>query len=136
MRDLTTTFGETAGKIWRALNEKGPTNKQQLLELTNLPEEDLNAGIGWLARENKISKEGKDVYKLSDTNLTPEIGKTAGKVYKVMDIWGEVDIPILKRLVNVDEEELYSALGWLAREDKIKTDQKNRYNIKEQNNQD
>ena len=131
MGDITTTFGDNAGLIWRILNENGPTSKYDLLKKSNLDKNELNAALGWLARENKICRDGKDTYWLDhNTNLTPEIGKNAGKVYKVIDIWGDVDIPILKKLVNAEEEEIFSALGWLAREDKILTDEKNRLNIK------
>ena len=131
MRDIKTTFGDSAGLIWRILDENGPKTKGELQEMTHLSKNEINAALGWLARENKIFREGKDTYRLDcDTNLTPEIGKNAGKVYKVMDIWGDVDIPILKKLVNAEEDEIFSALGWLAREDKISTDEKNRYNLK------
>ncbi|RLF57380.1 MAG: hypothetical protein DRN27_07905 [Thermoplasmata archaeon] len=127
---MTTGFGDNAGMIWRALNEKGSLNKSQLLEITQLTENELHAGLGWLARENKICREGEDIYRLDNTNLAPEFGKNAGKVFKIMDIWGEVDPPILKRLVGADEKEIYSALGWLAREDKICADEKSKFNLK------
>ena len=130
MSNITLTSGESAGKIWRALNEGGTSNKNEIIKLTKLNKSEFYTGVGWLAREDKISREGENNYKLDNTNLTDEVGKTAGKIYKVMDIWGEVDIPILKKLVNVDEKELYIALGWLAREDKIVVDEKTRINIK------
>ena len=130
MRDITTQFGENAGKIWQVLYEEGSLDKKSLMKATKLTEKDLHAGLGWLARENKICREGEDYYRLDNTNLTPEIGKTAGKVFKVMDIWGEVDPPILKKLIGANEEEIFSALGWLAREDKIKADEKLKFNLK------
>ncbi len=130
MRDMTVSFGENAGKIWRALDGEGSLNKVQLLEITQLTENELHAGFGWLARENKICREDEDFYRLDNTNLAPEVGKNAGKVFKVMDIWGEVDPPILQKLVGTDETEIYSALGWLAREDKIYVDEKSKFNLK------
>jgi len=131
LRDFKNTLGESAGLVWRALYERGPKTKDELKDITNLSDDKLNGAIGWLARENKIKKQKGNIYELDNTNLTPEIGNNAGKIYKVMDIWGEVDIPILKKLVNIDEEELYSALGWLAKEEKIKVDEKNRFNLLE-----
>jgi len=130
MRDMTVSFGENAGKIWRALDGEGSLNKVQLLEITQLTENELHAGLGWLARENKICRGDEDFYRLDNTNLAPEVGKNAGKVFKVMDIWGEVDPPILQKLVGTDETEIYSALGWLAREDKIYVDEKSKFNLK------
>lgn len=130
MRDITVNFGETAGKIWRALNKEGSLNKSDLLKITKLNEKEIHAGLGWLARENKICRDGEENYRLDNTNLTPKIGKTAGKVFKVMDIWGEVDPPILTKLIGADEEDIYFALGWLAREDKIQADEKLKFNLK------
>lgn len=130
MRDITVNFGETAGKIWQALNREGSLNKSDLLKITKLNEKEIHVGLGWLARENKICRDGGENYRLDDTNLTPEIGKTAGKVFKVMDIWGEVDPPILTKLIGADEEDIYFALGWLAREDKIQADEKLKFNLK------
>ncbi|UCH71775.1 MAG: winged helix-turn-helix domain-containing protein [Thermoplasmatales archaeon] len=131
MRDLTNNIGENAGRIWELINEKGLINEEEILKISKLNKNEFFAGIGWLARENKVSKENKNKYKLDNkTNLIIEIGETAGKVFKVMDIWGEVDIPILQKLVGVSEEEINSALGWLAREGKIYINEKSRYNLK------
>ena len=117
-------FGENAGKIWETLNEKGPLTKDRLMEITMLDESEFHTGLGWLARENKICKGRDGNYRLDNTNLTIEVGKNAGRVFKVMDIWGEVDVTTLRKLVDVDEEEVYSALGWLAKENKICADNK------------
>jgi len=117
VRSLTTKFGMIAGKIWNALDGKEPLETEKLLKSAKLKENEFYAGIGWLAREDKIFKDGKDSYGLGSTNLTSEIGANAGKVWKIMDIWGEVNISTIKRLADIDDKEAYSALGWLARED-------------------
>ena len=119
MRDLTTYFGENAGKIWHALNEGEPLTKEAILECSKLNETEFYGAIGWLAREDKISEEFEDFFKLDKTNLSPKIGTNAGKVWKVIDIWGDVDFHTIKRLAKIDEKEVHSALGWLARENKI-----------------
>ena len=46
-------FGQNAGKVWQALNEKGPLSEIKLINNTFLNEHQLNAAVGWLARENK-----------------------------------------------------------------------------------
>ncbi len=128
MRDITTFFGENAGKLWRTLHEHGPLEEEELVALAQLNERDFHGAIGWLARENKVYKE--DRYILDRTNLTPEIGANAGKVWKVLDIWGAVDFPTIKRLAGIREKDVHSALGWLAREDKIHIDDCHRYSLK------
>lgn len=130
VKDIVSNFGENAGKIWQAMDQRGSLTKEELLEITQLNENELHAGLGWLARENKIRLDGENSYRLDSTNLTAEVGRNAGKVYKVLDIWGDVDPPILQKLVGADEKEIYSALGWLAREDKICTDEKSKINLK------
>lgn len=118
VRNLTTKFGENAGKIWYTLYHAGTTDENQLQESTKLSKKELYAGIGWLARENKIKKVN-DYYQLESTNLTDSVGATAGRVYKILDIWDEADIITLKKLSNSSEENVFAALGWLAKEGKI-----------------
>ncbi len=129
MGDLTTKFGSNAGKIWLALNEKGILNKEEILKTTRLDENEFHTGIGWLARENKIAKD-QDFYKLDQTNLELEIGAHAGQIYKIIDIWQDIDFDSIKKLTNLSDYEVHAALGWLAREDKIKIDENNRYILK------
>ena len=129
MRDVTVKFGTSAGKIWQVLNEKGCLKKDDIIQMTNLNETDLHTGIGWLARENKISIQ-EDSYKLESTNLDSEIGTHAGRIWRILDIWGEADIETIKRLSDLDENQVHLAIGWLAKEDKIKLDEKNRFNLK------
>ncbi len=48
-----------------------------------------------------------------------KIGFDAGKLYQILDESGEVKISDLEQKSNFKEKELYLALGWLAREDKV-----------------
>ena len=130
MRNITTKFGGSAGTIWTVLNEKGPLKKEEIQEITHLNKDDLDVGLGWLARENKIFKGNDNSYKLDNTNLESEIGTKAGRLWRIMDIWGEVDFDTIKRLSDLDEEQIHLALGWLAREDKINIDEKHKYSLK------
>jgi len=90
------------------------------MEATKLMAEDFYVAVGWLARENKISKTGL-VYSLGQTNLNDKIGEDAGKIWKVLNTWGEVDISYIPKLAQINERDTFCALGWLAREGKIKT---------------
>ena len=130
MEDLITKFGTNAGKLWSALNEKGPIIKEDITKNTKLNDNDFYTAVGWLAREDKIYKEGQECYKLGNTNLTHEIGANAGRLWRILDIWGEVDFSSIKKLAGIDEKEIFSALGWLARENKINLDEKHRFTLK------
>jgi hypothetical protein len=116
--DIINSFEQSVGKVWKALNSKGPLTENKLIWGTKLENNMFYNAVGWLARENKISKEG-DTYKLGETNLTSKIGKDAGKVWRVLDTWGEVDVISISRLARIEEEDASSAIGWLAREGKI-----------------
>jgi hypothetical protein len=130
VRDVSTKFGESAGKIWDILNEKDRLNKDQLIEIAQLDEQELFTAIGWLARENKIAKDEQNCFKLDDSNLRPEIGDHAGRIWKILDIWGNADIETIKRLSDLNEDQVLSALGWLAREGKIIINEDNKYLLK------
>jgi len=124
------SFGENAGKIWSTLNENGPLKEREIKSITQLDDIDFHTAVGWLARENKISKDDEGVYKLDNTNLTPLIGTNAGRIWKIIDIWGEMEFPSIKRLADEDDSNVYSAIGWLAREEKIEFNEKKRYTLK------
>ena len=118
MTTPTEEYGQYAGKIWETLNTMGPLSETNILKTTKLDEKTFHAAVGWLARENKICRNGT-VYKLGESNLIPKIGADAGKVWKTLDAWGEIDVSNITKLTQIDEKEAYSALGWLARENKI-----------------
>ncbi len=116
--DIINSFEQSVGKVWKALNSKGPLTENKLIWGTKLENNMFYSAVGWLSRENKICKED-DTYKLGETNLTSKIGKDAGKVWRVLDTWGEVDVISISRLARIEEEDASSAIGWLAREGKI-----------------
>jgi len=130
LRDISKKYGENAGKIWSVLDEQGCLKKDMILKHTKLDDINFYSGIGWLARENKIIKEENECFKLGSSNLESEIGTQAGRIWKILDIWGDSDYISIKRLSDLDDKELHAALGWLAREDKIKIDEKDRFDLK------
>ncbi len=111
-------FGRNAGRVWEALNSQGPLTESQLMEFTSLRSYELYVAVGWLARENKICKEDS-LYKLDETNLTFEIGFDAGKIWDVLNSQGEANMLHISKATNMEKRNTYSALGWLARENKI-----------------
>ncbi|MCK4332586.1 MAG: winged helix-turn-helix domain-containing protein [Thermoplasmatales archaeon] len=118
MADVVDEFGLNAGRVWTALNSHGSLTDTQLMENTSLRTHELYAAIGWLARENKIRKNG-ELYNLDDTNLTGKIGRDAGKIWKLLVTEDKVDTIYVSKLTKMNEKDTYSALGWLAREGKI-----------------
>ena len=62
-------IGLNAGVVWRLLNDNKRWNYCDLKVASGLSDKDLNAAIGWLAREDKIDFEGnqddKDCFFLS-----------------------------------------------------------------------
>ena len=120
MMDYTDTFGKNAGKVWNALNKHGPLSTTSLLKNTRLTENDLFAAIGWLARENKVTKVGTK-YQLGETNLTDIIGTDAGKIWSILNTnqTQTCDLPYIVENKQIPVRDAYSALGWLARENKI-----------------
>jgi len=108
------TIGLNAGKIWNQLKDHTSLTKHQLCVKTGLSEDAFHAAIGWLARENKIQKNG-EFYQLGVTNLTDFIGPNAGIVLKVLKELPYSVTPI-HELSEMTESELHQSIGWLARE--------------------
>jgi hypothetical protein len=111
-------FGRNAGRIWEVLNSNGPLTESQLLDFSSLRPYEFYIATGWLAREDKIFKD-QDLFKLGNTNLTSEIGANAGKIWNLLISKDEIDIPSISALTELNYEQTFSALGWLARENKI-----------------
>jgi len=126
MTTINDEFGQYAGKVWQALSQKGPLSQTKLSTTTFLDQHQLQAAIGWLAREGKICRNGT-VYKLGSTNLMEKVGNDAGKIWNTLSKkQTDVDVSSLTRLTKIGVNDVYTALGWLARENKIevKTDPK------------
>ncbi len=112
-------FGRNAGKIWEILNTQDSLTQTNLMKKTKLKDDEFYAAVGWLARENKICKHGT-TYKLSETNLTDKIGGNANKIWDVLHTCGDIDATYIPRLADIPKKDMYSALGWLACEGKVK----------------
>ena len=113
------SYGQNAGKIWNEINDLGPINQSKILKDTKMTLNDFYTAIGWLARENKIYKDTK-FYKIGNTNLTNEIGENAGKIWKLLNSEGKANISLIYKSTDLKFKDVYSAIGWLSRENKIK----------------
>ena len=47
-------IGETAGAVWRLLDDRGPLSLSKLAREIDEPRDVVMQAVGWLARENKI----------------------------------------------------------------------------------
>jgi hypothetical protein len=119
MSNVIDEFGENAGKVWQALYNKGPLSQTKLINTTLLNEQQVHAAVGWLARENKICQNGT-VYKIGGTNLEGKIGLDAGKVWMTLaKQQADIELSSLVRLTRINVNDVFAAIGWLARENKI-----------------
>jgi len=55
-----------------------------------------------------------------------KIGENAGVIWRELNAKGEQNISALKRSTGLDDKNLYLALGWLAKENKIGFNQRQR----------
>ena len=53
-------IGYDAGKIWQVIGENKQIKISDLKKITKMDIKDLFLGLGWLARENKVSFSEKD----------------------------------------------------------------------------
>ncbi len=54
---LTERIGETAGRIWRTLDEEGKLRVSTLKRQVGAPDAIVYMALGWLAREDKLEVE-------------------------------------------------------------------------------
>ena len=50
-------IGETAGLVWRVLDDQGPQPLSKIAKRVNAQRDMVMQAVGWLAREKKISIE-------------------------------------------------------------------------------
>ena len=129
MRGIVDKFGECAGRIWSVLDERGCLCKDELLSLSGLNDLEFFAGLGWLAREGKVVVDGENLC-LCEGICDTVIGFYAGRVWRVLDVWGVADFISIKRLSGLSDSDIESALGWLAREDKIIVKNNGKFTLK------
>ena len=58
--------------------------------------------------------------------MKDKVIETAGRAWKLLGEKGKTDIAQVSRLLKEKEEIVYQSLGWLAREDKINYEVKNK----------
>lgn len=56
---MSNTIGEAAGKVWKYLDNNGPTSVSKITTETGINKNDIQRAIGWLSKEDKLSIEMK-----------------------------------------------------------------------------
>jgi Protein of unknown function (DUF2582). len=51
--------------------------------------------------------------------MKEKIGSDAGLIWKALDEMGTTNAKELKKAVKLTDKDLYAAIGWLAREEKV-----------------
>jgi len=51
--------------------------------------------------------------------MKEKIGNDAGNIWKVLDMQGAKSVKELKKAAKLTDKEVYAAIGWLAREEKL-----------------
>ena len=67
-------IGVNAGNVWNKLKDNAHWDYKQLKAATGLTDRDLNAAIGWLAREDKIDFDISDQHDTLFLNVNIYIG--------------------------------------------------------------
>jgi peptidoglycan hydrolase CwlO-like protein len=111
------TIGTNAGKVWHILHENDKATRHQLINKTGLEAADIDAAIGWLARENKIYREG-EFFALGKTNMEKTISVNANILLNVLKSV-PYSLSVLHEITDLNAIEIHQAIGWLSREGSI-----------------
>ncbi|MBN2579759.1 MAG: winged helix-turn-helix domain-containing protein [Pirellulales bacterium] len=63
---------------------------------------------------------------VTSRTLAEEIGKTAGKVWQLLSKKGPMSLAKLVKAIDEPRDGVMQAIGWLAREDKLKIEEEGR----------
>ena len=55
--------------------------------------------------------------------MKEKIGTDAGLVWQVLDEKGTLNVKEVKKVVRLTDKDLFAAIGWLAREEKLRFNQ-------------
>lgn len=70
-----------------------------------------------------------DINYMEDYEMKNDIGHTAGEIWILLQERDELSVSQVPKLIDQKSPIVYQALGWLAREDKIKYENKGRQTL-------
>ena len=112
-----TTIGTNAGKVWHVLHDKEKATRYQIINETELIESEVDAALGWLARENKVCRDG-EFFSLGETNMEQTIGLNAEILLNVLRTV-PYSLSVLHEVTDLNAIEIHQAIGWLSRQGDI-----------------
>ena len=59
--------------------------------------------------------------------MIQSVGETAGEVWRLLDEHGEASLNSIKECLKINPNLILQAIGWLAREDKLRIEKKGQY---------
>lgn len=127
--ELKEEIGINAGRLWNTISRVNKASFTKLRSESDLGNNQVYEAIGWLAREDKISKEGRD-YVLKSTNLTFEVGTNAGKIYDLIKENNNLSLKDLVERSDMRKKDILTAIGWLSKENKLEQDENGRFTIR------
>ncbi|HOX05476.1 MAG TPA: winged helix-turn-helix domain-containing protein [Planctomycetota bacterium] len=110
---VVNNMGTAAGAVWEVLAANGPVALDWLCRAARLSESDANRGIGWLAREGKLSLERRG------HRREVRVSKAAERVRQLLLSRGPMLLVRATQAAAIPEDLAQQGLGWLAREGRI-----------------
>jgi hypothetical protein len=107
------TIGTNAGKVWHVLHDKEIATRYQIINETAIEASEVDAALGWLARENKVCRNG-EFFLLGDTNMEQTIGLNAEILFNVLKTV-PYSLSALHEITDLNTIEIHQAIGWLSR---------------------
>lgn len=111
--DEAEAIGASAGAIWGVLACNGPVSLDWLRRATKLTEAEANRGIGWLAREGKLSLEHRA------RRREARVASAAEHVRRILASRGPMLAARISQATALPEDLAQQSLGWLAREGRV-----------------
>jgi hypothetical protein len=105
--------GTSAGAVWGVLACNGPVSLDWLRQAAKLTATDANRGIGWLAREGKLSLERRA------RRREVRVAEAAEQVRQVLRARGPMLVVRAAQMAALPEDLAHQGLGWLAREGRV-----------------
>jgi len=107
---VATEIGAAAAAVWEFLRCNGPVTADWMYRAVGLPGDVTNRGIGWLAREGRLTLEKRG------RKREVRVAKTAEAIWEVLRSFGPMSAERLVKLAGLPEDICNQGIGWLARE--------------------
>lgn len=112
---------EYADKILNCSENKTFRSIDELKEKTDLKEDKVHLGLGWLAKNEEIQGVLKNERNEGNKSImNQDVEENAEKIKHVLMNQSKKNVATLSKISELPSNEVYAAIGFLAREGKIK----------------